>query len=200
MYYSVRGEVIHLAPGIAVIECGGVGYKCQTTMNTQKNLKLGSEAKLYTYLNVREDAMELFGFYTQDELYAYKTLIGVSGVGPKVGIAILSALTPQQVSLAIASGDVKSITTAQGVGKKLAQRLILELKDKFNIGIGDSEDVVSGKSVAAAVSSGNVPKAIEALGVLGYGPSDVAPFISTLDPALPVEQLIGETLKLMGRN
>ncbi|MBR2279879.1 MAG: Holliday junction branch migration protein RuvA [Ruminococcus sp.] len=197
MYYSVRGEVIHLENGIAVIECGGVGYKCQTTMNTQKNLKLGAEAKLYTYLNVREDAMELFGFYTQEELAAYKTLIGVSGVGPKVGLAILSALTPSQISLAIASGDVKTITLAPGVGKKLAQRIILELKDKFNIGGADDNAAVSSNSVN--VTSGNVPKAIEALTVLGYSSSDVAPFISTLDPSLPVERLIGETLKLMGK-
>ena len=197
MYYSVRGEVVHLAPGIAVVECGGVGYKCFTTMNTQKNLAIGSEAKLYTYLSVREDAMELFGFYTEEELNAYKTLIGISGVGPKVGIAILSALTPSQLSMAIASGDIKSITLAQGVGKKLAQRIILELKDKFNFG-SESEFTVSG-SPAAAVSAGNTAKAVEALGVLGYSASDVSPFISTLDPSLPVEKLIGETLKLMGR-
>ena len=134
---------------------------------------------------------------TQEELAAYKTLIGVSGVGPKVGLAILSALTPSQISLAIASGDVKTITLAPGVGKKLAQRIILELKDKFNIGGGDDNTAVSSNSVN--VTSGNVPKAIEALTVLGYSSSDVAPFISTLDPSLPVERLIGETLKLMGR-
>lgn len=196
MYYSVRGEVIHLENGIAVIECGGVGYKCQTTSNTRRNLKLGTQAKLYTYLNVREDAMELFGFYTQEELSAYKTLIGVSGVGPKVGLAILSALSPSQIAVAVASGDVKTITLAQGVGKKLAQRLILELKDKFNF--GEQSDTVSARNTAAVVS-GNVPKAIEALGVLGYSSSDVAPFISTLDPSLPVERLIGETLKMMGK-
>ncbi len=195
MYYSVRGEVVHLENGIAVIECGGVGYKCQTTSNTQRNLTLGKEAKLYTYLNVREDAMELFGFYTQEELSAYKTLIAVSGVGPKVGLAILSALTPSQISLAIASGDVKTITLAQGVGKKLAQRIILELKDKFNISGGETVSPAN----TVNVTSGNVPKAIEALTVLGYSSSDVAPFISTLDESLPVERLIGETLKLMGK-
>ena len=91
MYYSVRGEVINLGPGVAVIECGGVGYKCFTTMNTQKNLSVGSEDKLYTYLGVREVALELFGFYTEEEKNAYMNLIGVSGVGPKVGLAILSA-------------------------------------------------------------------------------------------------------------
>lgn len=195
MYYSLRGEVIHLETGIAVIECGGVGYKCQTTSNTQRNLSIGAQAKLFTYLNVREDAMELYGFYTKEELSAYKTLIGVSGVGPKVGLAILSSLTPSQVSLAVASGDVKTITTAQGVGKKLAQRIILELKDKFNIGA--SQDTAVSNTVN--VTAGNVPKAIEALTVLGYSSSDVAPFISTLDENLPVEKLIGETLKLMGK-
>ena len=196
MYYSVRGEVIHLENGIAVIECGGVGYKCQTTSNTQRNLSIGAQAQLFTYLNVREDAMELFGFYTKEELSAYKTLIGVSGVGPKVGLAILSALTPSQVSLAVASGDVKTITSAQGVGKKLAQRIILELKDKFNF--GDSEDTAAAANTVN-VTAGNVPKAIEALTVLGYSSSDVAPFISTLDENLPVEKLISETLKLMGK-
>ena len=197
MYYSVRGNVIHLGQNIAVVECGGVGYKCQTTINTLKNLKLNAEAKLYTYLNVREDAMELFGFYTEEELSAFKTLIGVSGVGPKVGIAILSVLSPQQIALAIASDDLKSITMAPGVGKKLAQRIVLELKDKFKINT-NSENVIKGAKTTATV--GNIPKAIEALNVLGYTAADVSPFISTLDPNLPVEQLIGETLKLMGRN
>ena len=197
MYYSVRGNVIHLGQNIAVVECGGVGYKCQTTINTLKNLKLNAEAKLYTYLNVREDAMELFGFYTEEELSAFKTLIGVSGVGPKVGIAILSVMSPQQIALAIASDDLKSITMAPGVGKKLAQRIVLELKDKFKINT-NSESVIKGAKTTAAV--GNIPKAIEALSVLGYTAADVSPFISTLDPNLPVEQLIGETLKLMGRN
>ena len=197
MYYSVRGEVISLGPGVAVVECGGVGYKCFTTINTLKNLSVGCEAKLYTYLSVREDAMELFGFYTEEEKNAYMNLIGVSGVGPKAGLAILSALTPSQVSLAIASGDIKTITLAQGVGKKLAQRIVLELKDKFNF--GSDIEVSAGSAPAAPQSAGNVPKALEALSVLGYSSSDAAPFISTLDPEMPVEQLIGETLKLMGR-
>ena len=199
MYYSVRGEVIYLGVGVAVVECGGVGYKCQTTFNTQKNLRINTEAKLYTYLSVREDAMELFGFATQEELSAFKLLIGVSGVGPKVGLAILSALSPQQIAFAISSGDVKTVTLAQGVGPKLAQRIILELKDKFNIG-ADIELPSGSSPTGAGYTTGNVPKAIEALGVLGYSSADVAPFISTLDSTLPVEQLIGETLKLMGRN
>ena len=199
MYYSLRGNIIHLGQNVAVIECAGVGYKCQTTINTLKNLKLNTEAKLYTHLNVREDAMELFGFYTEEELAAFKTLIGVSGVGPKVGLAILSVLTPQQISIAIASEDLKAITMAPGVGKKLAQRIVLELKDKFKI-TGENAAAVNVSTGVAAVVNGNVPKAVEALSVLGYTSTDVAPFISTLDPSLPVEKLIGETLKLMGRN
>lgn len=197
MFYSVRGNVIHTEPNIAVIECGGVGYKCQTTLNTLKTLKLNSEATLYTYLNVREDAMELFGFSTNSELATFKTLISVSGVGPKVGLAILSVLTPQQVALAIASNDIKSITLAQGVGNKLAQRIILELKDKLkNVSkSGGSVDVPNVENF----STGNIPKAVEALTVLGYTPSEVTPYLAKMDSSMPVEKLIGETLKQLGR-
>ena len=162
MYYSLRGNIIHLGPNIAVVECAGVGYKCQTTINTIKNLKVNKEAKLYTHLNVREDAMELFGFYTEEELSAFKTLIGVSGVGPKVGLAILSVLSPQQISIAIASEDLKAITMAPGVGKKLAQRIVLELKDKFKI-TGENASAVNVASGVTAVVNGNVPKVVLSL-------------------------------------
>ena len=198
MFYSVSGKLIHTEVNIAVVECAGVGYKCQTTMNTLKKLKPDSEVTLYTYLNVREDAMELFGFATTEELGIFKTLIGVSGVGPKVGLAILSVLTPQQVALAIASNDVKSITLAQGVGNKLAQRIILELKDKLkNIASKSNSGAVSAVS---EVVSGNIPKAIEALTVLGYTPAEVTPYLAGMDSSLPVEKLIGETLRMLGRN
>ncbi len=198
MFYSVRGKLIHTEVNIAVVECAGVGYKCQTTMNTLKKLKPDSEVTLYTYLSVREDAMELFGFATTEELGIFKTLISVSGVGPKVGLAILSVLTPQQVALAIASNDVKSITLAQGVGNKLAQRIILELKDKLkNIASKSNSGAVS---AAAEVVSGNIPKAIEALTVLGYTPAEVTPYLAGMDSSLPVEKLIGETLRMLGRN
>ncbi|MDD6225748.1 MAG: Holliday junction branch migration protein RuvA [bacterium] len=198
MFYSVRGKLIHTEVNIAVVECAGVGYKCQTTMNTLKKLKPDSEVTLYTYLNVREDAMELFGFATTEELGIFKTLIGVSGVGPKVGLAILSVLTPRQVALAIASNDVKSITLAQGVGNKLAQRIILELKDKLkNIASKSNSGAVS---AASEVVSGNIPKAIEALTVLGYTPAEVTPYLAGMDSSLPVEKLIGETLRMLGRN
>lgn len=198
MFYSVRGKVIHMEQNFAVVECGGVGYKCQTTVNTLKSLKLNSEATLFTYLNVREDAMELFGFATMSELSIYKTLISVSGVGPKVGIAILSVLSPQQVALAIASNDLKTITQAPGVGNKLAQRIVLELKDKLNK-LNSQTGNLPDLSVQN-VTGGNIPKAVEALTVLGYTASDVTPILSGMNPDTPVEKLIGETLRELGRN
>ena len=197
MFYSVRGKLIHTTTTCAVVECGGVGYNCQTTMNTLKQIKLGSEVMLYTYLNVREDAMELFGFATKTELETFKTLISVSGVGPKAGLSILSELSPEQVAMAIATDDIKTITRAQGVGKKLAQRVILELKDKLAKSLGTADGIPVASAAAAATVSGNVPKAIEALGVLGYTPADVSPVLAAFDSSLPVEQLIAMTLQLI---
>ena len=196
MIYSVRGKLIHTENSAAVVECGGVGYLCQTTMNTLKTLKLNSEVTLYTYLNVREDAVDLFGFATQNELATFKTLISVSGVGPKAGLSVLSELTAEQVAMAIATDDIKTITRAQGIGKKIAQRIILELKDK----LAKSEQTQSGNVQMPQTAGGNVAKAIEALGVLGYSPADVSPVLANFDAGLPVEQLIAMTLKQMGRN
>lgn len=196
MIYSVRGKLIHTENSAAVVECGGVGYLCQTTMNTLKTLKLNSEVTLYTYLNVREDAVDLFGFATQNELATFKTLISVSGVGPKAGLSVLSELTAEQVAMTIATDDIKTITRAQGIGKKIAQRIILELKDK----LAKSEQTQSGNVQMPQTAGGNVAKAIEALGVLGYTPADVSPVLANFDAGLPVEQLIAMTLKQMGRN
>lgn len=199
MFYSVRGKLIHMDSSTAVVECGGVGYNCQTTMNTLKNLRLGDEVTLFTYLNVREDAMELFGFSAKTELETFKTLIGVSGVGPKAGLAILSELSPEQVAMAIATDDIKTITRAQGVGKKIAQRIVLELKDKLAKSLSSEDTSLPSASAAANAAMGNIPKAIEALGVLGYSPADVSGILATMDSALPVEQLIAQTLRQMGR-
>ena len=198
MFYSVRGKLIHTTLSGAVVECGGVGYYCQTTVNTLKTIKIGTEVMLYTHLNVREDAMELFGFATKTELDTFKTLISVSGVGPKAGLAILSELSPEQVAMAIATDDIKTITRAPGIGKKIAQRIILELKDKLAKAAA-SDDTLPVSAGAANAVTGNVPKAIEALGVLGYAPSDIAPVLATLDSSRPVEQLIAMTLRQMGR-
>lgn len=199
MLYSVRGKLIAIESNAAVVECGGVGYMCQTTMNTLKAVKLNTEVTLYTYLNVREDAVDLFGFATKAELETFKNLISVSGVGPKAGLAVLSELSPEQVAMAIASDDLKTITRAQGIGKKIAQRIVLELKDKLAKAAKEDSSFAQVAQNSVNVSVGNVPKAIEALGVLGYSPSDVSPVLATLDSALPVEQLISLTLKQMGR-
>ena len=199
MLYSVRGKLIEIESNAAVVECGGVGYMCQTTMNTLKAVKLNTEVTLYTYLNVREDAVDLFGFATKAELETFKNLISVSGVGPKAGLAVLSELSPEQVAMAIASDDLKTITRAQGIGKKIAQRIVLELKDKLAKAAKEDSSFAQVAQNSVNVSTGNVPKAIEALGVLGYSPSDVSSVLATLDSALPVEQLISLTLKQMGR-
>lgn len=200
MLYSVRGKLIHTTSSSAVVECGGVGYNCQTTINTLKNLKLNTEVMLYTYLNVREDAVELFGFATKTELDTFKTLISVSGVGPKAGLSVLSELSPEQVAMAIATDDIKTITRAQGIGKKIAQRIVLELKDKLAKAASSDNSMSAVALGTANAVTGNIPKAVEALGVLGYSPTDVSPVLATLDSSLPVEQLIALTLKQMGRN
>lgn len=195
MLYRLRGSLIHTEPSFAVIECAGVGYKCYTTMNTQRSLPaIGKEAVLYTHMNVREDAVDLFGFSCLAELNCFKLLTSVSGVGPKVGLAILSVLSPEQVAVAVAAGDFKTLTMAQGVGNKLAQRVILELKDKLKA-LGGGEEVTAAAGVVNA--AGNAAEAMNALTVLGYTPSDVAPVVAKFDSSLPVEELIRLTLKAM---
>ena len=195
MLYRLRGSLIHTEPSFAVIECAGVGYKCYTTMNTQRSLPaIGKEAVLYTHMNVREDAVDLFGFSSLAELNCFKLLTSVSGVGPKVGLAILSVLSPEQVAVAVAAGDFKTLTMAQGVGNKLAQRVILELKDKLKA-LGGGEEVTAAAGVVNA--AGNAAEAMNALTVLGYTPSDVAPVVAKFDSSLPVEELFRITLNAM---
>ena len=193
MFYSLSGELIHIEPGFAVVDCAGVGYKCFTTVNTQKSLpSIGTKVMLYTHLNVREDAMDLFGFSTKNELSCFKMLISVSGVGAKVGLGILSELTSEQVAMAIASGDSKTLTRAAGVGNKLAQRIILELKDKLKNSGVSSDDVNISLNISAA---SNASEAVKALNVLGYTTSEVAPIVAKLDGSLSVEEMIRASLK-----
>lgn len=194
MIYSLTGEIVAVEPNGFAIQCGGIAFFCFSTMNTMTKIGMkGTNATVYTYLNVREDAMELYGFATQNELDAYKQLITVSGVGPKAALAILSAMTPDQLALSIASGDVKAITKAQGVGAKIAQRIVLELKNKF------STDLTQEQSdfVAAAQSNTGTDcsDAIEALIQMGYSRSEAAVAIGKLDKSLPVEELIRLALK-----
>jgi len=197
MIYSLKGTLIHNESGFVVIECAGVGYKVQTTINTQKQLKLNSTVTVYTYMNVREDAVELFGFYSKGELSTFKMLISISGVGPKVALAILSELSSEQIALSVSAGDYKTLTRVSGVGPKLAQRIVLELKDKIKgFSTDEADGVVAQGSVIA--DTGNISKAVAALAVLGYSAADVTPILSRLDPSLTVEQLISATLKQMG--
>ena len=196
MIYSVSGTLVHLEPNVAVVECGGVGFKCLTSMGTQRRLPaIGAQVKLYTKLNVREDAMELFGFATTAELNCFNMLTAVSGVG----LAILSELAPEQVALAVASGDAKTLTRASGVGVKLAQRIALELKDKVKkMGVSGDASFAPGQAGGVPSASDNAGKAVSALAVLGYTPSEAASVVAKFDSALPTEELIRLSLREMG--
>lgn len=194
MIYSVKGKLIHCGQDIAVIECGGVGYACNTTLSTISQIQgAQGDVTLYTSMVVREDDVSLYGFATLDELNAFKLLTSVSGVGPKAGIAILSVCDPQSFALAVASGDSKMFTKAKGVGPKVAQRIVLELKDKVS-----KEAALMGENVNvdfSAVGKGNSAEAISALVVLGYSQSDAARVISAIDPETSVEEMIKQALR-----
>ena len=197
MFYYVNGTVAEIEAGLAVIDCSGVGYACATTNYTLSQLKKGERAKLYTYLNVREDAMEMFGFASQSELRSFKMLIGVSGVGPKAALSILSSTTPQQLSMAVVMGDEKALTAAPGIGKKIAQRIILELKDKLIKEQGGFE-AGSGAAVAMPAQNNKAGEAAAALAVLGYGSQEIAAALKGIDmDALPLEGIIRQSLKKM---
>ena len=187
MLYSVKGELIHMEPQMAVICCGGVGFRCRITMNTARQLPaVGSEAMLYTMMNVREDAIELFGFADQGELNCFKQLTAITGVGPKAAIAILSELSPERVALAVAGGDYKTLTRAPGVGPKLAQRIVLEMKDKVGKLAAAPGVELSGGPVSV---SGGAAEAVSALTMLGFTPGEASAAVGKLDSALPVEEL-----------
>lgn len=196
MIYSVSGKLIHTDAELAVVECGGVGYACRTTLATLQKIAGKTEVTLLTHLSVREDGIDLFGFADAEELRSFRLLISVSGVGPKAAIAILSAMSPQQFALAVATGDAKSFTQVKGIGKKTAERLCLELKDKV---AGETISVRGQKSIAAPVGGGSIGEAITALEVLGYSAAEAAGAVSKLDPSLSVEELIKGSLKQLAR-
>lgn len=200
MLYSVRGTLIHREMNMAVVECGGVGYQCFVTLNTARQLPpIGAEVLLYTYLNVREDAVELFGFAESSELACFKMLTSVNGVGPKVGLAILSELSPDRVALSIAGGDFKTLTKAQGVGPKLAQRIVLELKDKVGLPTTDTDFTSSGNAAGVSNASGNAAEAVGALTVLGFSASEASAVVAKLDSTLPVGELVRQSLRALGK-
>lgn len=195
MFYSLTGKVTVIDESFVALECSGVAFQCMTTLNTISKIgRAGETVTLYTHLNVREDALDLFGFYTREELACFRELISVSGVGPKAALSILSLLSPDKLALCISSGDVKTITKAQGVGPKLAQRVVLELKGRLSSQLSPTS-AAAAEGIAAAASSGSAAEAIEALVMLGYSRSEAAAGISKLDSSLPVEELVRLALK-----
>lgn len=194
MIYSLNGEVTHLEQNLIVVECGGVGYACRSTSTVVSRAVMGEKIKLYTYLNIREDAAELFGFSDESELNCFKMLLSVSGVGPKVAIAILSDLKPQEFALAVVNDDSKTITRAQGVGSKLAQRIILELKDKLKKDTSFASADIPKINLNASASNA-VSEALTALMVLGFSNSQAQKALSGLSEELSVQELVKEGLK-----
>jgi Holliday junction DNA helicase RuvA len=200
MFYSLTGKVVFADASCVAIDCGGVAYRVATSLHTLKKITgLGDTVTVYTYLSVREDAMELFGFADNAELEFFKMLIGVSGVGPKAAIAILSTFTPEDVSFSIASGDVKRITGAPGVGPKLAQRIVLELKDKMAKIVPDKLSSSDFVQTVIADASGNKAEAVSALIALGYSQTEASAAVSTLDPNEKVEMLVKQGLRQLMR-
>ena len=194
MLYYVSGQVAVLEPGLAVIDCGGVGYGCRVTNYTAGQLKLNQKARLYITESIREDAFDLFGFISKEEQRCFELLTTVSGVGPKAAMGILSSGGPQNFTLAVMTGDDKLLTAAPGVGKKLAQRIILELKDKVG---GATELDFSGVTVSAPVQQGSAAMATAALQELGYTPAEIATALKGVDPAASTEEMIRHALRAM---
>jgi Holliday junction DNA helicase RuvA len=199
MFYYLEGTVAELLPYLAVVDCGGVGYACKTTNNTLAALKKGQKGKLYTYLHVGEGIFDLYGFSSQNELNSFKLLLGVSGVGPKAALAILSVGTPETLAMAIVTGDEKALTAAPGIGKKIAQRIILELKAKMAKETSSGLDFSGGKGVPApAVFSNKATEAAQALAVLGYSSQEVSTALKGVDVEnLSLEEIIRQSLKKM---
>ena len=198
MFYSLTGDIVYTDKSSVALSCSGVAFRCFVSQVTLGELQGKTKnVTLFTHLAVKEDALDLYGFYDEDELECFKQLISVTGVGPKAAMAILSVLTPDSLALCIASGDVKAITKAQGVGAKIAQRIVLELKDKL-VAISRNEetaDVIS--SVAASGANKNSSEAIEALTMLGYSQTEASVAVSKLDGNMSVEKLITEALKIL---
>ena len=196
MLYYVSGPVTILEPGLAVIDCGGVGYGCRVTAYTAGQLKLNQNARLYITEAIREDAFDLYGFISKEEQRCFELLTSVNSVGPKAAMAILSSGGPQNLTLAVMTGDEKMLTAAQGIGKKIAQRIILELKDK--LGGSDVELDFSGTKVAAPVQTGNnAALATAALQELGYTPVEISAALKGVDPNASTEEMVRHALRAM---
>ena len=194
MFYYLNGTVTLLDAGLAVVECGGVGYACRTTSYTLSGLKLNQPARLLTYLSVREDAVELFGFATREEKRLFELLLGVSGVGPKAALSLLSSLPPDQLTLAVMTGNEKALTVAPGVGKKMAQRVLLELKDK--LGVEDAPSFAGPANIPAPDSG--LALAMAALAELGYTQGEINAALKDLPPEITrTEDIVRHALRAM---
>lgn len=198
MIYSVTGNVVNFDTTAVCVDVNGIAFRCMTTLTTSKKCaSVGEKVTLYTYLNVREDAMELFGFYDKAEMDCFKMLITVNGVGPKMALAVLSEMSADKVALSIAAGDYKALTKANGVGPKLAQRICMELKDKIGtLSVSGTADTDL-SAVSSALDNSNTAEAVAALEMLGYSQSEASVAVSKLDPNLSVENIIKQALKLL---
>lgn len=198
MIYSITGELVYADPNMAAVNVNGIAFQCDISLNTFQHLgSNGSTVTLYTYMNFKQDGVDLLGFYDRSEVDAFKMLTGVSGVGPKAALAILSEMDPAKLTLAIAAGDYKAITRAKGVGPKAAQRIVLELKDKVAKGLegGNASDTFVAAATATAAGNSNAADAVGALVMLGYSQSEAAITVGKLDQTLSTEELIKQALK-----
>lgn len=197
MLYYVSGPVTVLEPGLAVIDCGGVGYGCRITTYTAAQLKLNTPAKLYVTESIKEDAYDIYGFSTREEQRCYELLTAVNGVGPKAALSILSSGGPQNFTLAVMTGDEKMLTAAQGVGKKLAQRIILELKEKIGGSSMELDFSAGTPSAAPAQTGGAAAMARAALQELGYSPVEISAALKGVDPGASTEEMVRFALRAM---
>ena len=201
MFYYIKGELVMTDPQTAVVDCGGIGYKLSVSANTLSHLtRLGEKVCLYTHFYIREDALDLLGFYSEAKLSAFKLLISVSGIGPKAAMAILSIMTPEKFALAVSTGDAKAIAKAQGVGSKTAARVVLELKDKIAKTFGAELPGASKDSGEADVEfspMGSTEEAVTALMVLGYTRQEAKAALKGVDPMLSLEEMITAALRKM---
>ncbi len=195
MFYSLTGKVVHKDGNSICISCGGVAYRCYTSSVTLGALSGKEEATVYTYLHVRENVMELYGFHDEDELEWFKLLITVNGVGTKAASLILSQFTAERLFLILSSGDSKSLTTVSGIGNKIAQKIILELKSKVQSKTFTLKPSSSVEVASPVGESSNLGEAIEALVMLGYSQTDASVAVSDIDPSLMVQDIIKGALK-----
>lgn len=194
MFYYLSGVITHIEPNLAIVDCGGVGYACSTTANTLSYLSVNEKAKLYTFCYIKEDAFDIYGFHSESEKRSFEMLLGVTGVGPKAALSILSSNTPESFAASVITNNEKALTSAQGIGKKLAQRIILELKDKLSKNMS-SFQYPAGAPILSGGSLSKASDAASALAVLGYAQSDISVLLNGLDMEQPLEDIIRQALK-----